>query len=196
MAKIVEITEEELLTHRQLQSVVGKIMSNPKAALLVEQARKLVDPNAPTPRIEQDKLLNEPVEAIKKEFEDFKKQQAEEKAEFEKKTRLEALNGTVTAGLAKLRRDGWTDDGIKEIEKLMEEKGILDPEIAAAYHEKMHPPQTPLTPGGSGAWNFMELPTDGDADLKKLIETKGESPGLLDKMARDALNEVRGQSRR
>ncbi len=78
----------------------------------------------------------------------------------------------------------------------MEDKGILDADIAAAYFEKQHPPQAPVTPGGSGAWNFMDMPADGDADLKKLVETKGESEQLIQKMAIDALNDVRGASRR
>ena len=81
---------------------------------------------------------------------DLRKEIADDKAEREKKIRLDALNGTVEGGLAKLRRAGWTDEGLTEVRKLMDEKGILDSEIAAAYYEKQHPPQTPATPSGVG----------------------------------------------
>ena len=78
----------------------------------------------------------------------------------------------------------------------MKEKGIVDPLIAAAYVEKMLPPQLPATPSGGTSWNFIEGVQDGEADLKKLIESKGNYEPLIDKMAHEALSEVRGQVRR
>ena len=89
-----------------------------------------------------------------------------------------------------------TAAGEESVRKLMEEKGITDPEIAWAYHQRLHPPQSPIQNSGSGAWNFLEPPADDQVDLKRLIETKGESIPLIDKMARDALADIRGQQRR
>ena len=42
----------------------------------------------------------------------------------------------------------------------------------------------------------MENVNDGEKDLKALIDSKGENNVLIDKMAREALFEVRGQTRR
>src|SRR5229473_2345550 len=39
---------------------------------------------------------------------------------------------------------------------------------------------------------LADEPADGDADLKRLIETKGESMPLTDKMVREALADHRG----
>lgn len=197
MAKTIEVDEEQFLNDQKLRQTVSKIMANPKAAKLVEQAYKEVDPKAPTPRLDAEAVQNETVDTDKKSLAELQKQIADDNAESEKNAKLTALNNKVESGLSKLRREGWTEEGIKGVQAIMDEHGILDPEIAASHFEKLHPPQAPVTPGGSGAWDFMSMPADGaDEDLKKLIETKGESGPLLDKMARDALNEVRGQSRR
>ena len=78
----------------------------------------------------------------------------------------------------------------------MEERGILDIEVAAAFYEKQNPPQVPATPRGMGGWNFVEQVNDSEADLKKLLDTRGNNEVLADKMAREALNEFRGATRR
>lgn len=193
----IEVDEEEFLTSKRIREALGKIAADPKARVKLQEAHKLVDPTAKTPELDAMAPVNEALTAMQKRIDDAEKKAADEKAEREKAEKLNALQSKVSTGLAKLRQDGWTEDGIKAVEKIMEERGIIDPEIAAAYHEKMHPPQNPLVPTGSGAWNFMEMPKDGDDDLKRLIENKGESAPLLDKMIRDTLTEVRqGTSRR
>lgn len=196
MAKIVEVDEEQLIADRKLRGYVSALMGNPKAKLKVQEAMKIVDPNAQTPELDQQSTINEPVKALADRFEAFVNETKTEKAEREKAEKLGAIDTRMKAGLQQLRRDGWTEEGVKAVEKIMEDQGILDPEIAAAYYEKKNPPPAPMTPGGTGAWNFMELPSDGSADLKKLIETRGESDLVINKLANDALNEVRGISRR
>ena len=57
-----------------------------------------------------------------------------------------AANRQREAGLATLRKQGWNDQGIAEIEKVMAEKGIMDPVDAAIVFEKRHPAPTPTMP--------------------------------------------------
>ena len=192
----VEIDEAELLNLRRLQGVASKIVANPKAKALLEQAHKVIDPNAPTPTLDQEKIVAEPMQAALKRVADLEEQIKKDKEEREQADKLSRLNATVESGFAKLRADGWQEDGIKKVDELMKEKGILDPIIAAAYIEKSMPKADPVTPTGTGSWNFIEGVQDGEADLKKLIDSKGNNESLADKMARDALNEIRGQSRR
>ena len=196
MPKMIEIDEEQFVKDTKLRETVAKIMSNPDAALKVEEALKMVDPAARTPRLDQAKVVQEPVAALRKEIDDLKAANDKSNSDRVAAEARARLHEGVQSGLNDLRRAGWTDDGIKGVEKIMEEKGILDPAVAAAFFEKQHPPQTPVKPGGSGAWNFMDMPAEGDDDLKKLVETKGQNEGLTQKMAIDALNEVRGTSRR
>ena len=171
-------------------------LANPKAKRKVLEAYREHDPNARIPELDAEAAAAAPVNELTKTVADLRKEIADDKAEREKKIRLDALNGTVEGGMAKLRREGWQDEGLAEVRKIMDEKGILDPEIAAAYYEKQHPPQTPATPSGVGGWNFVENVQDGEADLKKLLDSKGNNEALADKMAREALTEVRGASRR
>ena len=191
-----EIDEVELLRLRRQDQTVHALMANPKAKRKVLEAYREHDPNARIPELDAEAAAAAPVNELSKTVADLRKEIADDKAEREKKIRLDALNGTVEGGLAKLRRAGWTDEGLTEVRKLMDEKGILDPEIAAAYYEKQHPPQTPATPSGVGGWNFVENVQDSEADLKKLLDSKGNNEALADRMAREALGEIRNQSRR
>lgn len=195
MGRLVEIDEVELQNMGRLKQTVDTILRNPEAAKLVEQAHKLVNPNVQTPNLDRDKQIQEPMAAVTKEIADLRKQLADEKAEREKEAKLSSLNAQVSKEKSQLRAKGWTEEGLKNLDTLMEQKGLLSPLDAAAIYERDNPPQQVATPSGSGNWNFLEGVQDGEADLKKLIDTRGESASLIDKMARDALNEVRGQRR-
>lgn len=191
---VVEIDEVEFKANRQLRAVADAMMRNPKSAKLLEEARKIIDPAAPTPITDREREQMAPIEALRKELEDEKAARAAEKAEREKHAKLSELRTKIETDKAEFRRQGWTDDGIAGVEKLMEEKGMLDFRDAAVLFEKAHPPAAPATPGGGiGAWNFLDG-NDGAADVKKLIESRGENAGLADKMAADALAEFRGQA--
>ena len=192
-----EISEEDLRANQQLRATVQQLLDHPVAGPQVEKALKLVIPTAATPRLDRLTAAQEPIEAVRKEFEDFKNATEKKDSEREKNEKLSALNAKIEEGKSILRREHrYTEDGIKAVEKIMEERGLLDPLDAAAIFEKQHPPQQIATPGGGGAWNFVEQIHDGEADLKKLIETRGSNEMVADKMAREALSEVRGQSRR
>jgi hypothetical protein len=124
---------------------------------------------------------------MKKEREDEKKQRT-----------LDGIAVKQTEGLAKLRRAGYTDEGVAAVQKLMDDKGLLDVDDAVAIFERNHPPQTPVTPGGIGSWGFADLTAaDAQADksIEALIKSKGEDNAIVDRMAIDALKEFRGQHR-
>lgn len=193
MSKTVEIDEAELVRLNGLNNFAHKMLSHPEAGKLVEKAAKLVDPNAKTPRLDAEASQLAPVKTVQEELAALRKQIEDRDAEAARNQTLNALKNQRDSGLAELRRQGWTDAGIKAVEDIMEQKGILDPLDAAAIHEKHHPPQNVAMPGSTGGWNFMEgmATDDADADLKKLIETKGEVDSVADHIARKALNEVR-----
>lgn len=71
---------------------------------------------------------------------------------------------------ASLRAQGYTDEGIDAIKKIMSDRKIDDVEVAAAYFDKQNPPQ-PAIPNGlqSSQWNFDNM-TAGDDDLKELFK--------------------------
>ena len=191
-----ELTEEEIRRLQTQDRTLHSLMGNPKAKKKILEAYKAANPEASIPELELEEAAKAPVMALEKDIAELKKQLADEKAENEKNTKLAQLSGSIEAGITKLRQAGWLDENIAELRKTMEERGILDVDIAAAYYEKQHPPQEVATPRGVGGWNFIDNVQDNEADLKKLLDTKGQSEVLADKMARDALNEYRGASRR
>ena len=194
----VEIDEDELKQLQTLRTQVGSILKSPAARKKLAAAVKDVNPKDPL-AAEADAV--DPIEA---KFAEMEKQLAAERKAREdaeaKRTqdaKLGELSTLRSNGIARLRQDKWTDAGITAVEKLMEEKGILDPLDAAAIYEKQHPPAMPIVPStSSGSWDFMAPPAETETDMKALIESKGESVPLVDKMAWGAIQEVRGASPR
>jgi hypothetical protein len=94
------------------------------------------------------------------------------------------------------------DKSIKAIEKIMEEKGILDPLDAAAIFERDHPPQAPVAQSGSGGWNFGELPSSTEDADDKYVDSllkagkNGISDGALSQRISQTIGEVRHAGRR
>jgi len=195
MGKMVEVDEEQLLRDQRLRALVEKIYAHPEAGVLVEQAAKLVDPNAKTPKLDAKKAVTEPMSAVEKKLEEFIAAQTKAQQERDAENKRNELKTRVDTGIANLRRQGWTDEGIKAVEKLMEDKGILDPLDAAAIYEKHNPPPAPTTPSG-GAWNFPEIPKDGgDLFEKALLDSKGQNDLIAEREAMNVLNEIRGSRR-
>jgi hypothetical protein len=192
MGRLVEIDEAELQRSSEARRFVESIWANPKARRKLLEAQKEVKPDDPMLKeLDKPDPFEERFAQIAKQNEDLRKEIEERESKREQDSKLEALRRQKEDGLRELRSAGWTDEGLKGVEKIMEDKGILDPLDAAAIFEKYHPPQTPILPGGTGSWNFLEpAPQDSD-DLKKMIESRGENNSLLDKMTREALLEVR-----
>ena len=196
MARMVEIDEEDLRKAATLRNTVSTLMSDPESKLLLQKALKKKFPNAVTPELDAQEASAGANDTVLKEVEAVKKQIADDKAEREKREKIDSLTGSIEKQKLKFRRAGWFDEDIAAVEKLMEEKGTTDFEMAAALYEKNRPPPQVATPSGVGGWNFAENVADTEVDLKKLLESKGNNEALADKMAREALQEVRGQARR
>jgi len=196
MAKLVEVDEEAFLNNEKLRKTVATIMAHPKAKLLVQQAHKLVDPNASTPDLDAQTSLDEPIGALKQELAEMRKQAAEDKADRERQERINALKSTVEREIAELRSEGWQDEGLKAVQEVMDTKGIMSPKDAAAIVEKNHPPATPIIPSSFSAHDYLHQPAEGgDEFLKALLATRGESDGVLNKKVAETLAEARGQRR-
>ena len=190
----IEVDEESWQQGEKLKSTLVKMMADPEAALMVERALKKVDPEAKTPRLDAQKPVEDRFDALTKNLTDLQKQLADDKTDREQQDKLRKLNANWQEGRKTILAEGYTEDGLKAVEELMEKEGIVNHKAGLAYFERLHPPQAPSTPSGSGAWNFLgDLPTEGDDDIKKLIESRGQNEPLADKMARVAVNEIRNQ---
>jgi hypothetical protein len=197
MPGIVEIDESELLRLRRLGDTVGAMTRSPSAKRKLLEALKDVRPDDPSVKeLEKPDPIESGFEELRKANSDLRKQIEDDKSERERNTKLDAIKHQQDADFDALRRDKWTPDGIAKVKEVMEREGILNVRIAADHIEKQMPPASdPIMPGGHGGWNFADaLAGETDADLKRLIESKGENEGLLRKMAGEAINEVRGST--
>ena len=194
MAKI-EVDEEQWNVGQRTLATMRKIAANPKNARALEAMHKEVDPNVATPLADADKVAGERVSALEKQIADLKKETEDARKKDEEERAQGLLKSKWASGRQKLLDQGFSEAAVDKIEKeIMEKHGIVDHEIAAAAWEKQNPPPPPAMPGGIGAWNFLETsPEDKDSDIKRLIDSHGNSDVVADKMARDALNDFRQQ---
>ena len=192
----VEIDEAEFANLKRVRDTVAKIAAQPEGKKLMQKAHKLVDPNAVTPDLDEDEKKIAAQTEWQKKFEDLQSKIDAKDAEREKNEKLASLNSKMESGRRALRDAGWTKEGIEGVEKLMEDKGILDHEIAAAFIEKQNPPQEVMSPRAFGGFNFVEQPKDEDAFLKALLDSKGDDDNAVLRVAADAVSDLRGAARR
>jgi hypothetical protein len=196
-----EVDEAEYNQLIALRGVASKIVANPAARKRLEEAQKLVDPNAPTPTLDAEAAQMAPINAAKAELEEKIAKLEKERQDEKREQTLAALADKQAKAIAQLRRQGYTDEGVAAIEKLMETKGLLDVEDAVAIFERANPPQMPVTPGGitGDRWNFADQPVaDGDKDIAALLASKGDGPSgdaAAMRMANATLQELRGARR-
>jgi|GEM_PF-1553202 len=200
---MIEVDELQLQQSNKLKQTFEKWLQNPKAKRKILEAQKIVDPKAEIPELDEP----DPIEEVRKASEDriaaLEKKIADDAAARERDSRLQQLQTLKDNGIKKLKSEHrYTDEGIKSIEKIMEDKGILDPLDAAAIFERDHPPQAPIAQTGTGGWNFAELPNSTDDADDKYIESllkagkNGISDGALMQRVGNTINEVRGPARR
>ena len=179
---MVEVDELQLQQSNRLKQTMETWLRNPKAKRKILEAQKLVDPKADIPELDEVDPVEEIRASTAKEIADLKKELADKDAARERDGRIAQLQAMKDTGIKKLREGRYTDEGIKAVEKIMEEKGILDPLDAAAIFERDHPPQAPVQQSGSGAWNFGELPSSTDDADEKYVDQllKGGKNGISD----------------
>ena len=192
----IEIDESEYGTLQRIRDTVNKIAAVPEGKLLIQKAHKLVEPTALTPDLDAIEAQKKLDSELQKKIDALEAKMNAEKEEREKNEHLNAANAKWESGRRALREQGYTSEGIEMVEKFMQERGIVDHEIAEAYLAKQNPPQDVLTPRAFGAFNFVEPPKDNDEFMKALFDSKGENDNAVLKAAAEAIGEVRQNRRR
>ena len=194
----VEIDEAEWAAQQTITKLFGDMLNNPVTREQVLKAKKAVRPNEPIPEIDAADRGYAAIDKLSKEFTDFRTSLEKQQADREAAEKAHAFQNGWERSKQTLREDGWMDDGIANIEKLANDRGIPDLEAAAALYSKLHPKPEPVQPSGYGRFNMFEMPEQADQDsfMKKLIETRGDGDGAIDGEIRSAINDVRGAPRR
>ena len=196
MPKTVEVDETQFLAQNSVVDLVNKILKNPDARKAFHDAAKKVDPSMSIPEVDaKNEVLGE-VEKVRAEFNDFKKAVTDKEAAAEAAARTNAFAASWENQKNSLRQEGWMDEGIAAVEKLAQDRGIVDLEAAALLHQKLNPPPAPVTTAGFGFSLFEAPDTQNSEAMKKLMDSHGDDEGALNTMVRAALNDVRGGQRR
>lgn len=192
----IEVDEEEHNRNVALRNVAAKIVANPAARRKLEEAQKLIDPNAATPALDAEASTMGPINALRdeltKKLDDLNKGQEER----DRQARINEIAGKQASDKTQLRRDGYTDEGLTAIEKIMTDKGLLDVMDAVAIFERTNPPPAPITPGAGSGWNFTDVTAEADKNIADLIASRGSNDQIADRMVREAINEFRGPAGR
>lgn len=190
----IEIDEEEYNRLKGVADLAARIHANPNGRRLLEQAHRTINPKAAAPTLDQEAVIAEPVNAVQKQLANLTELVTKKFADDDTNMKLSALTRQQNEGFDRLRQGGYRDEGIEAIQKIMSDKGILDPEIAAAYFEKINPPQI-ATPTGSGSINFVEAFNDeSDKNLQALLQSRGDSEQALNSLVQGALSDFRKTS--
>ena len=187
----IEIDEAEYNRLKGVADLAAQIHANPKGRVLLEQAHRTVNPRAPTPSIEQEERMAAPLNEVQKQIADLTNLVTKKFTDDETREKLGALARQQDEAFARLRDQRYTDEGIAKIRELMTEKGIIDPEIAAAYFDRINPP-SPITPTGSNSINLVEAFNDeSDKALQELMSSQGNSESALNRLVAESLNDFR-----
>lgn len=195
MAKI-EVEETDFLASQQLTKLFSDMLSDKEARDMVLKAKKKIRPNEPVPELDAAKPVYDEISKIRQELADDRRAREEEKSKAESEAKIRDFTANWNGQKSRLKNEGWFDEDLDKVEKLAQDRGIPDFEAAAALYARLNPPPAPADPTYSG-FDILSAPDEGDQDdMKKLIESRGESTAALDSLIGKALKDVRGQNRR
>lgn len=189
---LVEIDDATLAAQQQVVSTMQKLLNNPKTRRQILQAQKELDPNLVIPELDVAEPFRGEISEVRSTLAELQKSLAEERAEREAREARAQLQERWNSGRSKLRANGYTDEGMSEVEKFMEEKGIADHEIAAAAFERLHPPSEPVRSVGSNRFDIFEPENRSSEHMKALFANPDDSMAL-DALINDTLRQVRGR---
>jgi len=194
----IEVDEEEFLANQKLRNTVKAMLAKPSSAKLLKLAEKEIDPTVVHPEIEMETVVNAKVGELTKTVTDFITESKTQREKDEAERRLEKLSNSIDSGIARLRQtEGLTDEGEKALRELMTKKGETDVDDAWAIFLRHNPPPPPAAPASGRMFDVISAARSGDDEfVKGLLESRGENQQLVDKVAWDAINEVRGAQKR
>lgn len=159
----------ELQTARPSKALLDKLGSNAGTRRKVLELYKQVDPNVVIPEIDAASPILDEVKQTRDAMAAMQKKLDDRDAAEARALRERAVQDSITAGHDKLRSAGWTDEGITNVEKLMQERSLTDYEAAAALYERAQPKDEPILPSDFGrSWDLFAPPADND-DIKAAV---------------------------
>lgn len=194
----VEIDETQLASLQNTAKAVQSLLKNPKTRLKVLEAYKENFPEAPVPELDAARPVMGRIENLEKAVIDFMKNERESREQERTEARLAEIRAQAEQGRQMLRSRGYNDDGIKKLEEFRDQKGLVDYNDAIRLYELDFPPAQVAEPSsGMNLFDIMHNDRSSDDEFnKRLHESLGQDDSVVDRMARQAIQEMRGASAR
>lgn len=168
-----EIDDNELDLLKRAAALLNLL--DQKGGLEFKQMVKKHMPDVSIPEIDVAAPVIERISKVEKEFHDHLASLKSSQVDQELDRSFEAL-----------KKQGYTDEGINHIRKLMVDEKIAHPEAAAALFDRRQP-KAPVPVSTTSAWNFGKA-DEKDERAKRLLD---DPEGFVDQEASDILNELR-----
>lgn len=174
----IEMDEKRAEDLLKAEELLKRLYANKETKRDIERLAKKVNPDAVT----GEDMLEPYVKDMRDELAELK--------EFKKSIQANMKDYGKNQSVKRLKDAGYTEDGIKAVEKIMADNGFDNYEIAAAYWDKIQP-TAPVSPNGiSPSLMFDFQGAEGeDAESTKLL-LKNED-AWLDREADKVMKEIK-----
>lgn len=169
---MVQISKSNLAILQKTYKLASSLYDDPEVGVTVKKAIKRIDPSTRIPELDVAEPLIAPVRERQDALEAQNKTLAEqlEKLNQERvdERDLNSLQRSLDAAQAKHR---LTPDGMAEVRKIMAERNVADPEVAAQYVVSNIEPAKPMTGSNFGPSDLDVFGIKGDSaedDIKAL----------------------------
>lgn len=180
-ALTVSVTEADLALrlHQQL-------LADPKTRKQTLKLIKSKFPEASIPEIDAAEPVETELGALSKKFDELKTELLGSHDKFVKDLATKEQDAQILGKFSALKSArGYTDEGIENIKKLMVDKSIPDPEVAADHFDRVNYKPAPIEPTSWYGTNFIN---DKDEGVTSWLS---DPDAMTDKIIGEVLTEAR-----
>jgi len=179
-----ELTEQQLQAFQNASALLRQLYNDPEDGMAFKKLLKKKFPKAAIPEVDAANHYVAPITArmdgLEKTIKDFMDAFGGKAAEFELDKKIDAAT----------QRFKLTTQGVADLRKLMKERAIADPEVAAGFLVASAPP-APVEPSGytGKRWDFMRA--EGDEAKENMKSLLDDPDGWLEQVVPQIINEER-----
>jgi hypothetical protein len=189
---LIEIDESEYEAHKKVTASLNALLSNPKTRRKVLEAQKELNPSLVIPELDAAEPFNAALSELTSTVKALADSVSADRDKQAERERVSELQRKWNKGRSALRASGYTDEGIEQVEKFMEEKGVADHEVGAAAFERLNPPQTDIRPVGGNRFDIFDRDDRSSEQMKALYANPNDEMALSG-LINDTLKSVRGR---
>lgn len=190
----VEIDETQLTSLQNTAKIVQGLLKNPKTRRKVLEAYKEYDPTAAVPELDVTEPVVERMNQLEGAVIEFMKKEREDREKDKTESQLERMRAQAESGRRMLVERGYTAEGITKLEEFRNQKGLVDYNDAVRLYELDNPPPSVSEPtSGMNFFDMMHNDVSAENDFnKRLHDSLGQDDSAVDRMARQAIADMRG----